>query len=360
MKFDFLPEILITNTFGGAPIGHWLIVIALAFIAYYASLIVTKIVVNLVSYIFHKIGRENSSKVTKTFDLPLRLYAGVWVLIEAADFFTISEVLTNHLNVLASVVGAISVLILLWKLVNVVVEIFEEKMTEQGNKSALSIGIFLDRIVKFILISIALVSILGSFGVDITTAVAALGVGGIALALGAQKAVENFVGSITVIFDQPLRVGDFCKAAGVLGTVEEIGVRSTRIRTLDRSLVTIPNGSLSSSQIENYSHRDKIKFQSTIGLTYDTNSEQLQKVLDGFKKMLAKYKYVDKDPRVRFVSYGDFSLNVEIFAYIKTIDYADYLEKIEELNFEIMKVVEGSGSDFAFPSQTIYKVDVEK
>src|SRR5690606_23005857 len=135
------------------------------------------------------------------------------------------------------------------------------------------------RAAKIAIVALGIIWILGAIGVDITTGLAALGIGGLALALGAQKTIENFVGSVTLITDQPIRVGDFCSVAGTTGTIEKIGMRSTRIRTLDRTVVTIPNGEFSSSKIENYAHRDRFWFHPVIGLRYETTPDQIRYLL---------------------------------------------------------------------------------
>src|SRR5690606_4171885 len=126
--------------------------------------------------------------------------------------------------------------------------------------------LFLRRAAKVAIVVFGTIVVLDTLGFDVTTGLAALGIGGIALALGAQKTVENFVGSVTLIADQPIRVGDFCTVSGVTGTVEQIGMRSTRIRTLCRTGVSIPNGEFSSSKIENYAHRDRFQLNQIFDL----------------------------------------------------------------------------------------------
>lgn len=358
---NILPNILIDNNIFNAPIGHWITVLLIAYISYYLSMAIIKFAIRFTNNILKKMKKTKLKNLINILDLPARLYFAVWILIAISNSIDISTKLIEYMTVFASIITAIAILILLWKLVDIIVDLFQSYMKKQDNKAALSIGLFFSRTIKTILIAVAIVIVLDSFGVDVTTAIAALGVGGIALALGAQKAVENFVGSLNIITDQPIRVGDFCKVGDTTGVVEEVGVRSTRIRTPDRTLVTIPNGSLASEKIENFALRDKIRLYSMIGLTYNTTSKQLEKVLTGFRKMLEKFDFIeDETIRVRFVSYGDFSLNIEIFCYVKTNDYAEFLEKQEQVNFEIMKIVEKAGADFAFPSQTIYNVEVKK
>jgi MscS family membrane protein len=150
-------------------------------------------------------------------------------------------------------------------------------------------------------------------------------------------------------------VGDFCRFGDRVGTIQEIGLRSTRVRTLDRTVVTVPNSEFSALALENFAERDRIWFQTVLGLRYETTADQLRHVLAGLTRLLRDDERVDPDPaRVRFVGFGAFSLDLEVFAYIRTRDWAEFLRIREELLLEIMDVVAASGSGFAFPSQTIY------
>jgi MscS family membrane protein len=197
--------------------------------------------------------------------------------------------------------------------------------------------------------------VLQNLGVNVTGILAGLGVGGLAVALAAQKTVENLFGGVTLAADQPVRVGDFCRFGDRVGTIQEIGLRSTRVRTLDRTVVTVPNAEFSALALENFAERDRIWFQTVLGLRYETTADQLRHVLAGLTKLLRDDERVDPDPaRVRFVGFGAFSLDLEVFAYIRTRDWAEFLRIREELLLEIMDVVAASGSGFAFPSQTIY------
>ena len=175
------------------------------------------------------------------------------------------------------------------------------------------------------------------------------------MALGAQKTVENLVGGLSIIFDQPVNVGDFCKFGDTVGTVEKIGVRSTRIRTLNRTLVSIPNADFSTRSIENYAPRDMFLFRTTLGLRYETSSDQMRYILVELRKILYAHPKVDPDPaRVRFLGYASDCLQVEIYAYTHAEDWNDFLGIQEDINLRIAKVIEDSGSGFAFPSQTLY------
>ncbi|MEN8182135.1 MAG: mechanosensitive ion channel domain-containing protein [Myxococcota bacterium] len=190
---------------------------------------------------------------------------------------------------------------------------------------------------------------------DVTTLVAGLGIGGLAVALAAQKTIENFFGGVFLAVDRPVRPGDFCRFGERVGTVEDIGFRSTRIRTLGRTLVTIPNSEFSSLHLENFAPRDRILFHSVLGLRYETTPDQVRHALAAIRRMLLSHPKVEPDPaRVRFVGLGSYSLDLEVFAYVGTSDWNEFLAVREDLLLRLMDIVAGSGSGFAFPSQTNY------
>lgn len=233
--------------------------------------------------------------------------------------------------------------------------LIENRMTKKRNLSALSAIDFCRKSIKFLLLGIALTIVFIINGYDITSWLAAIGIGGIAIALGAQKTIENIVGSINVLLDQPVRVGDFCQVGDIQGTIEQIGIRSTRIRTLTRTIVTIPNGDFSSEKIENYTYRDNYRFHSKLGVRYETSPSQLRFILAEIKSMLTSHNQVLAKPnRVRLVELGADSIIIEIHTYIKAEDFESFLIIKEELILKIMDIIESSGTTFAFPSQTVY------
>ena len=208
---------------------------------------------------------------------------------------------------------------------------------------------------KALTIIIAVLAVLKTQGVDLSTAIAGLGIGGLALAFAAQKTIENLFGTVTLVADQPVRVGDFCRIGDTLGTIENIGLRSTRIRTLNRTVVSVPNGQVASMILENFAPRDKMWFSHKIGLRYETTADQLRYVLANIRAMLYAHPRVESESaRIRFVRFGDSSLDLEIFAYVSVQDNPSFLEIQEDLLLRIMDIVETSGTGIAFPSQTTY------
>jgi MscS family membrane protein len=175
------------------------------------------------------------------------------------------------------------------------------------------------------------------------------------VALAAQKTVENLFGGVSLTLDQPVRVGDFCRFGDRMGTVEEVGLRSTRVRTLDRTVISVPNGHFASLELENFTLRDRIWLHAKIGVRYETTPDQLRHLMVQIRRMLYAHPRVDPNPaRIRFVSFGASSLDLEIFGYVLTADYDEFLAIQEDIYLRIMDIVEESGTAFAFPSQTTY------
>jgi MscS family membrane protein len=211
------------------------------------------------------------------------------------------------------------------------------------------------RLIDGLVLFAGLLFVLHYFGVDPTAALAGLGVGGIAVALAAQKTLENIIGGISLIADQAVRVGDTLKMGDISGTVEDVGLRSTRIRTLDRSVVSMPNGQIANMNLENLSTRDMFWFHPVLGLRYETDSSQLRSVIAGIRKLINDHSAIDSlSARVRFVRFGAFSLDVEIFAYVFATDWNHFLNIQEELLLSLMDIVRKAGTEFALPSQTMY------
>ena len=196
---------------------------------------------------------------------------------------------------------------------------------------------------------------LASFGVNLTATLAGLGIGGLAIAFAAQKSLANLFGGVAVLADNVIRIGDSCRIGGQLGEVEDVTLWATRLRTNERTVVSIPNGVVMESQIENLSRRDKFWFHPIVGLSYETTADQLRAVRDGVRDMLAADPRVDPaDARVRFLRLGESSLDVEVFAYVRAATYAEFLGVQEELLLGILRIVADAGTSVAFPSRTVY------
>jgi MscS family membrane protein len=195
----------------------------------------------------------------------------------------------------------------------------------------------------------------GQLGLPVYGIVAGLGVGGLAIALAAQPTVENLIGGLSVFADKPIRVGDLCRYGSDEGTVEAIGIRSTRIRGRDRTLTTVPNGMFSKMPLVSLAQGDQMSIQSVIGVRYETSPEQLRYLLVKFREILVNHPKIQPDSaRARFVGFGASSLDIELFACVKTRNRPEFLSVREEVFLQVMDIVNQSGTGFAFPSQTLY------
>lgn len=213
----------------------------------------------------------------------------------------------------------------------------------------------LRRVAKVAVAAMGMVAVLGQFGVPVASLLAGLGIGGLAVALAAQKTVENLIGSVSIGLDVPFKVGDFIRVEGVEGLVEGIGLRSTRLRTLDRTVVTFPNGKLADARIESFGPRDRIRLACTLQLVYGTSAGALRVVLAGVEQALRAHPRTwPGELRVRFVGLGAHALEVEVMAWFQTTDHAEYLSIREELLLRFLEVVEAAGTSLAFPTQTVH------
>jgi len=211
------------------------------------------------------------------------------------------------------------------------------------------------KILKPILIVIILIVALQNIGVNVSGLLAGLGIGGLAFALAAKDTLANVFGSVAIAFDRPFKVGDFVKLEGETGTVEDVGLRTTRIRTLDRTVISIPNAKVADTKIENYAPRDRIRLLATFGVQYDTSLDQVRYIMDEMKRYLVAHPKVWQEThRVRFIGYGASSLDIDMFCFIDTTDFNEFTAVREQMYLDFGEIFSRAGAEFAYPSQTVY------
>jgi MscS family membrane protein len=221
-----------------------------------------------------------------------------------------------------------------------------------ASKSLVPLG---GRVAKTLVVIMGIIMVVADLGYPVASLLAGLGVGGIAVALASQKTVENLFGAFSIGVDQPFRVGDFVRLDSLVGTVESLGLRSARIRTLDRTLVSIPNAKLSEMQSESYTARDRIRLACDIGVEYRTRAEQMRQILEGLSRVLREHpKFWPDSHVVRFKAFGESALVIEVMAWFTTSDWDEFTAIREQILLAFMQVVEGAGASFALPSQTVY------
>jgi len=286
---------------------------------------------------------------------PLRVLSMVLAIRWALSKITLPLLSRQFWSGMAAMM-AIVAFVWLFILLNGQIEDLVRRRLERANKtwakSMLRLG---RRVVDVLAIFTGILVVLHYFGVNPTAALAGLGVGGIAVALAAQKTLENVIGGISITLDQAVRVGDTLNIGTITGEVEYVGLRSTRIRTVDRTVVSVPNGQLANVQLENFSARDKFWFHPNLRLRYETTAETMRSILTSIADLLAQHSLVDgASVRVRFLRFGDSSLDIEVFAYVFACTWPHFLEIQEELLLEVMAIIEAAGAQIAFPSQRMY------
>ena len=227
-------------------------------------------------------------------------------------------------------------------------------LARSGDRNG-SIVLLGQRILKALLVIVAGLVMLSIFGLDITPAVAGLGIGSLAVAFAAQKTLENLLGGISILGDQVIRVGETCRIGDKVGTVEDISLRSTRIRTLERNELSVPNGQLANMNVENLSRSDKSLFRTKLEFRRETSPDRLNVLLKEMRELLSDCPEVDPEgTRVRFVGFGESSLDVEVYCHIRTTKLLEFLAIREDLLLRIMRVVAAVGVEFAIPSRSLY------
>ena len=350
-----LPEFLLNTRFAGIRLFHWVAIIVGMPLFYFLTALLNRVLSRLVGLLRRRLYKRPDLPDLEVLPKPVRLLLLVvvirWLLTKLSLPLIARQFWFSTASLLA-IAGFVWLIILL----NGVGEKYLGHRLRSRNLSGATLMLRLTRrVVDGLIIFVGVLVALYHFGVKPTAALAGLGVGGIAIALAAQKTLENVIGGVSLIFDRTVNVGDTLRVGTTLGTVDDIGLRSTRIRTLDRSMISVPNGQIANMTLENLSVRDKFWLHPILSLRYGTTSPQMHTVLDGIRSLLKENRFVESNSvRVRFLHFGASSLDVEVFAYIKARDWSHFLEIQEALLLRIMKCTESAGVQIALPSQAIF------
>ena len=241
------------------------------------------------------------------------------------------------------------------KLIDYIGLILLKRAEETENKMDDQLIPFVLEIIKFVVYIFAIFIILGSvLGVNIIALTTGLGIGGLALAMASKESLENLLGSFTIFLDQPFTVGDVVTVGSITGVVEKVGFRSTRIRTFDKSLVTLPNKKMIDAELDNLGMRPVRRVKFNLGLTYDTTAEQIKAIVTDIQHMINQHEKTNQDGKVRFQEFGSSSLDIMIMYFVNSPRWDDLIDVKEDVNYKIMDIVKKHNSDFAFPSTTVY------
>jgi MscS family membrane protein len=349
----YLPDFLVKTWFLWFPLWQWFVILLLIPLSFVLAALVTRLVVLLLLWFGRRITKVQRDEEWRSLSGPIRILS--FALVTWFVSLLSQSVLTSAFW--AYVASTLTVIGATWLSIRIIDIFFSLKERELAASASnkVSLAQLGKKLLKIMAVIIGALLILYIAGINLTAALAGLGVGGIAVALAAQKTLENLLGGINIVSDQPIRVGDLCRVGEYQGTVEAVGFRSTQIRTLDRTIVSIPNGLLATMNLENLTLRDKTLFKHSLQLRYETTTDRLRYVLAEIREMLSSHPKVESSSaRVRLIGFGNSSLNLEVFAYVLETEHRDFLSIQEDLLLRIMDLIEASGSGFAFPSQTTY------
>ena len=319
--------------------------------------------------LFRLFGKDNSDNDNKKFNSllkkPLQYFLTLLVLYFSVKFISLPEFLNiteeGSLNLAKYFDKGFNFLLLItifWTInrsIDFVGYKLKNKALETESKVDDQLIPFAIDIAKVLTIVLGVVMILGNvFDVNVTALVTGLGIGGVAFALASKESLENLLGSFTIFFDKPFTVGDTVTLGGVTGTVEKVGFRSTRIRTFDKSVVTVPNKNIISTELDNLGARPVRRVKFNIGLTYDTSVENIKNIVDDIQKLIDDHPMTNQEGKVRFLNFGASSLDIMVLYYVDSPDWEVLIDAQQKINFQIIDIVNKYKCEFAFPSTSVY------
>ena len=351
-----LPALLDRFGLFGLTWFQWLVLVAIVALATVFGMFVGRLVRAVIGRIVRRTRASWDDQLLTRLGAPLSAALGLAL---AAALLPVAELTPEASGWAYRVIRAGFFAVFFWslfRLVDVGFDVLGDSMWARSGPSRALIPLG-SRVAKFGVLAIAVVAVLSDLGYPVGSLIAGLGIGGLALALAAQKTVENLFGAFSIGVDQPFRVGDTVKVEDFQATVERIGLRSTRFRTLDRTIVTLPNGKLADSRIESYTARDRIRFATILGLVHGTTEAQVREVLDGFSRVLREQpKLFPEGVSVLLRGLGSTALEVEVTAWFQTEDYGEFQAIRQEILLRFLGVVEKAGTTLAFPTQTVHLV----
>ena len=259
-----------------------------------------------------------------------------------------------HFGLIAEIIINIIVLAALFKLVDIFETNLKKKFSENKTSQVIKFIPILTKLLKFIIAFILIAALLQNHGYSISSLIAGFGITGLAVGFAANATIANIFGSIAIFSDKAYEVGDYIKIGTMEGTVEDINLRSTKIRTLDNALTIIPNSNIANGDIVNVTRAHKRRIFETVGVTYDTSDEKLHLAIEVIEDVLNRNSEIYSDFVVYLDTLADSSINIKINAYVKTNNYVKYLKIKEQVLLEVIRRFREEGIDFAFPSRTLY------
>jgi MscS family membrane protein len=349
-----LPSVLVKHELGGVPLWQWLAMLVAVPVAAGIGWLVLVLLEVPVRWWARRRGQVEIAN-WRSVSAPAWLLAGTLAHQVFVRYLGIALLPRHYYFEFTSTLLIISATWILWRVVRWSLRRVRNRALARGHAGTGSLMLLGERFLKAIIFVAGALAVLGSLGFNMSTALAGLGIGGLAIGFGAQKTIENLFGGVSVLGDEVFRVGDVCRFGDRTGVVEDIGLRSTRIRTEERTLVAIPNGTVATINLENLSRRDKILFKTALGLRPESKPDHVRFVLSEIRRLLYSHPKVEtKTVRVRLTDIAGAALSMEVLSYILTRDFNEFAAVREDLLLRIMDVMEDSGGGLALPSQTLY------
>jgi len=342
-----------TKLFFDIPVGN----IIGAFFSLFFFLLLRKLFATLVIKVLEPLTKQTKNnydeRILHGLKGPLTF---VFIIIGTRLFFALLFLETDLVNNIINSMIAYNIFWALYSLTYALRGVVYHFTARINPELSYEVGNFILAIIRGIVLTIGLASILQVWGINVGGILAGLGIGGLAFALAAKDTAANIFGSVALLLDKSIKIGEWIKIDDVEGTVEDIGMRTTKIRSFQKSLITLPNQVIANSPIENFSRRGIRRIKMTIGVTYSTTSEQMEQILIDIREMLQTHKSIAQKETmlVNFNSFDDSSLGIYIYTFTNTSNWANYMSIKEDINLKIMKIVEQNNSGFAFPTQSIY------
>lgn len=349
-----LPAFLVKHQLGGMPLWQWAaLLLALPVAAALGWLVLALLQVPL-RWWARRRGRMDVAN-WRSVSGPAWLFTGTLI----HQVFSVSlrmPLLPRHYYFqVTSTALILSATWLVWRSTRWSLRSVRMRALSHGHAGTGSLMLLGERILKAVIFVVGVLAVLGNLGFNMSTALAGLGIGGLAIGFGAQKTIENLFGGVSVLGDEVFRVGDVCRFGDRTGVVEDIGLRSTRIRTDERTLVAIPNGTVATINLENLSSRDKILFKTTLGLRLDSKADHVRFILSEIRKLLYSHPKVETQTvRVRLIDAAGTALSIEVMVYVLTRDFNEFAAVREDLLLRMLDIMEESGGALAAPAQTLY------
>ena len=347
-----IPEMLVANRLLSMPLWQWIALILFIPVALLAGRLVTMSCVFLLNR-WRRARGKSRLIADKFFTVdPITLTIAIILHYAFVGYIGTSLIYRLYYRHIVWIFLAVSFYWIFTRITRAISASIGARLTTRGMLAERSIVSLTRRFTEVTIFLLVGLLILRSLGVDVSTALAGVGIGGLALGLGAQKTFENMFGGISILFDKVIQIGDTCRINNHTGVVEDIGLRSTRLRTAERTLISVPNGTMATATLENLRFRDKFLCQQTIRLRYDLSPDHVRYVLGRIQDLLREDpKVEDPTARVRFVRFAEYALEVEVYCYLLEPDYNAYLASQEVLFLKIMEEIERAGAVVALPTQ---------